>query len=109
MCTWLAEDKRTWSQRLATSVLAQGNIPKHVALILDGNRTYAKSMKVKVLDGHNAGFEKFASVMLWCRLFGVEEITAYLFSIENFNRTKDQLSNLHMLCKEAFMALFMEL
>ena len=65
-------------------------VPRHIGVILDGNRRFAKRLMVKPWKGHEWGAEKFRKFCDWCTELGVEEITAYLFSIQNFNRPKDE-------------------
>lgn len=64
--TWFVEDKRTWAQRFFGNVLKSGPLPKHVALIMDGNRRYARFHHMKKIEGHRSGFEKLLEV--WLRL-----------------------------------------
>lgn len=70
------------------------NIPKHIAIILDGNRRYAKREGISKLKGHEKGFNKIKDVLSWCMEFGVKEVTLYCFSTENFNRDKDEVDYL---------------
>ena len=65
-------------------------VPKHIGVIIDGNRRFAKRLMVKPWKGHEWGAEKFRKFCEWCNEIGVEEITAYVFSIQNFNRPKDE-------------------
>ena len=60
--SWFAEDKRTWSQKLFGDILKNGPLPKHVAIIMDGNRRYAKSRNIQKIEGHISGFEKLVEV-----------------------------------------------
>jgi len=60
--------------------------PTHVAVIQDGNRRYASEQGGDSEDGHRAGAETTERVLEWCRDVGVEELTLYAFSTENFER-----------------------
>jgi tritrans,polycis-undecaprenyl-diphosphate synthase [geranylgeranyl-diphosphate specific] len=60
--------------------------PEHVAIIQDGNRRYARSRGAETTDGHREGAETTAHVLEWCEEVGVEELTLYAFSTENFER-----------------------
>ncbi|WP_255168659.1 polyprenyl diphosphate synthase [Natrononativus amylolyticus] len=60
--------------------------PTHVAVIQDGNRRYARKNGGEATDGHRAGAETTEQVLEWCQEIGVEELTLYAFSTENFNR-----------------------
>ena len=59
---------------------------KHLAIIMDGNRRYARKHKLELAMGHSKGASKVKDVMNWCREAGITELTLYTFSIENFNR-----------------------
>jgi len=68
------------------------NVPRHIGVILDGNRRFAKRLMVKPWKGHEWGAKKFRDFLQWCQKIGVEEVTAYVFSIQNFNRTKEEFA-----------------
>ncbi|MBI2661482.1 di-trans,poly-cis-decaprenylcistransferase, partial [Candidatus Woesearchaeota archaeon] len=77
-------------------------IPRHIAIILDGNRRYAKSKGLDPWKGHEAGAEKIRDLLQWCKEFGVKELTLYTFSTENFNRSKIEVDFLMNLLKKEF-------
>ncbi|KAB7515659.1 di-trans,poly-cis-decaprenylcistransferase [Halosegnis rubeus] len=87
-------------RRVATSLyerlLAHGieATPSHVAVIQDGNRRYAREQGDDETQGHHAGAETTESVLRWCRDLGVEELTLYAFSTENFERPDEELESL---------------
>jgi len=60
--------------------------PTHVAVIMDGNRRYARQRGGDAPDGHRAGAQTTEDVLQWCQDAGVEELTLYAFSTENFDR-----------------------
>jgi len=60
--------------------------PDHVAIIQDGNRRYARERGAGAADGHREGARTTERVLRWCRNLGVEELTLYAFSTENFER-----------------------
>lgn len=60
--------------------------PAHVAVIQDGNRRYARERGKDKSEGHRAGAETAKQVLEWCDDLGVEELTLYAFSTENFDR-----------------------
>jgi undecaprenyl diphosphate synthase len=64
----------------------RGAIPRHVAIIMDGNGRWAKSRGVQRLMGHRAGREAVREAVKGCVSLGVEVLTLYTFSIENWNR-----------------------
>ncbi|WP_207587031.1 polyprenyl diphosphate synthase [Halomontanus rarus] len=64
--------------------------PTHVAVIQDGNRRYARQSGKEASDGHREGAETTERVLEWCQDVGVEELTLYTFSTENFDRPPEQ-------------------
>ena len=74
----------------------------HVAVILDGNRRFAKRLIAKPWKGHEFGAEKVKKLLRWCRDLGIKEVTLYAFSIDNFNRPKKEFDFLMKLFKESF-------
>jgi len=79
--------------------------PKHIAVILDGNRRFAKKIMAKPWKGHEFGAKKVGKLLEWCAELGVKEVTLYTFSIENFNRPKTEFNFLMKLFKEGFTKL----
>lgn len=69
---------------------------------MDGNRRYALKNKVDKIRGHEDGLKKLIEVVDWSLYFEVREVTAYAFSIDNFNRSKEEFDNLIKLAKERF-------
>ncbi|GAB6024017.1 hypothetical protein CHUAL_008742 [Chamberlinius hualienensis] len=90
------------------NVIKQGQIPRHIAFIMDGNRRFAKNKNIEQVDGHNAGFGKLVEVISWCRELGINEITVYAFSIENFKRSPEEVENLMNIFKHKFDQLWEE-
>ncbi len=64
----------------------QTRLPRHIAVIMDGNRRWAKERRLPVLLGHRAGVKSFRRIMESCRDLGIEVLTAYAFSAENWRR-----------------------
>lgn len=70
-------------------------MPKHVAIIMDGNRRYARLQgNVDVVKGHELGADTLEKVLDWSIELGIEIITVYAFSTENFNRPKEEVEGL---------------
>ncbi|MCU0667329.1 MAG: polyprenyl diphosphate synthase [Patescibacteria group bacterium] len=67
-------------------------IPNHVGIILDGNRRWAKSKGLTPMDGHKAGFESFKKVSEAGLDKGIKFLSAFAFSTENWQRSKDEVS-----------------
>ncbi|QUH00187.1 isoprenyl transferase [Saccharopolyspora erythraea] len=68
--------------------------PRHVGVILDGNRRWAKEAGFDVNHGHREGARKIAEMLGWCQEADVEVVTLWLLSTDNLNRTSDELSAL---------------
>lgn len=68
--------------------------PAHIALIPDGNRRWAKQNGHSVADGHKAGYKQLKQVADWAIERGITTLTAYAFSTENWQRTKDEVGAL---------------
>ena len=75
-------------------------VPKHIAIIMDGNRRYAREQGLEPREGHLAGKEKIKDVLDWCMELGVRNLTVYAFSTENFNRDPEEVSFLMELIGE---------
>ncbi len=78
------------------------NIPKHLGVILDGNRRFAKKLMKEPWNGHESGVETVKRFLDWCKEFKIKEITLYVFSIQNFNRPKVEFDFLMKLFKKEF-------
>jgi tritrans,polycis-undecaprenyl-diphosphate synthase [geranylgeranyl-diphosphate specific] len=77
-------------------------VPKHIGIILDGNRRLAKKLMMKPWKGHEWGAKKVEKLLEWAISMGVEELTLYSLSIENFNRPKLEFEYLINLFKKEF-------
>jgi len=69
-------------------------VPRHIAVILDGNRRYAKKLGLQPWKGHEFGIKKLEELFGWCIGLGVKEVTLYCFSTENFKRAKKEIDYL---------------
>lgn len=78
------------------------NRSKHIAIIMDGNRRYAKQHKLSLLEGHRKGAEKLTQVLEWCKEYTIKELTLYTFSMQNFSRAKDEVDYIMNLFREYF-------
>jgi len=81
------------------------DVPKHLGIILDGNRRFAKRLMLEPWKGHEYGAEKVRKVLDWCREYGIKKVTLYSFSIKNFNRPKIEFDFLMDLFKKEFESL----
>jgi undecaprenyl diphosphate synthase len=74
-------------------------LPKHIAIIMDGNGRWAKSRYLPRLEGHRAGVESVRSIVETAARLGLEALTVYAFSTENWKRPTDEVSGLMGLLK----------
>ena len=72
--------------------LKKNNIPEHVAIIMDGNGRWAVKRKLPRSAGHKAGVEALREVITTCVQLGIKFLTVYSFSIENWQRPKDEVN-----------------
>lgn len=76
-------------------------VPRHVGLIMDGNRRFARRLMMKPWMGHEWGAKKVHKVLDWSKELGVKEVTFYAFSIQNFQRPEKEFDYLmDIFCKE---------
>jgi tritrans,polycis-undecaprenyl-diphosphate synthase [geranylgeranyl-diphosphate specific] len=81
------------------------SVPKHIAVIMDGNRRFSRRLMAKPWKGHEWGAKKVESFLEWCLELGVHEVTLYAFSIQNFSRPKDEFEMLMGLFERTFCEL----
>lgn len=73
------------------------NIPKHIAIILDGNRRWAKEKGLPSALGHKQGAKTLENIVRYAKKIGVKHLTIYAFSTENWKRTEDEVNALMFL------------
>ena len=82
-----------YEARLARRLPAE-RLPKHVGLMLDGNRRWARAAGADAAHGHRAGAANISPLLEWCDEVGVEVVTLWLLSTDNLNRPADELNEL---------------
>lgn len=92
---------RAKEERLKKLVL-QNPVPKHVAIIMDGNRRYAREYGKSSMEGHLSGRDKLENVLEWCLELDIHVLTVYAFSTENFNRSKKEVESLMSVFENSF-------
>ena len=70
------------------------NMPKHIAIIMDGNRRWAKAKGIPVALGHKQGAETLENITRYANKIGLEYLTVYAFSTENWKRAEEEVSAL---------------
>eukprot|EP01129_Flabellula_baltica_P013499 TRINITY_DN6275_c0_g1_i1.p1 TRINITY_DN6275_c0_g1~~TRINITY_DN6275_c0_g1_i1.p1 ORF type:complete len:258 (+),score=23.82 TRINITY_DN6275_c0_g1_i1:54-827(+) len=96
MMDWI---KHTFTS-LAFKTLKAGPIPSHVAVIMDGNRRFARHHNLQTIQGHAQGGDVLLNTIKWCVRVGVDSLSVYAFSIDNFKRPKDEVDGLMNLLRE---------
>lgn len=91
-----------YEDRLIERVKKRGNVPKHIGIILDGNRRFAQERDMSIKKGHYLGADKLELVMNWASEIGIQHITVYAFSKENFERSPREVRYLMNLFFEKF-------
>ncbi|WP_026332566.1 isoprenyl transferase [Deinococcus apachensis] len=91
-----------YEQRLAREVGAHGRLPRHLGLILDGNRRFARASGLQREMGHTFGADKAHEVLQWCLELGIPTVTIWVLSTDNVSRAPEELAHiLSLLEREA--------
>ena len=77
-----------------------GRLPRHIAIIMDGNGRWAKKRGLPRTAGHKVGAEVFRDIATYCQELGLEYLTIYAFSTENWKRPKDEVDTLMSLLEQ---------
>ena len=78
-------------------MIEKENLPKHIAIIMDGNRRWAKNLGKQSSYGHKEGAKTLEKIVRYANKIGIEHITVYAFSTENWKRTEEEVKALMML------------
>ncbi len=84
---------------------SSNKVPRSIGVILDGNRRFAKRLMLKPWKGHEWGAKKVEELFNWCLEYDIKELTLFCFSIENFNRPKEEFDYLMNIFKKEFTCL----
>lgn len=76
------------------------NMPKHIAIIMDGNRRWAKKKNLPIKLGHKQGAETLKKIVRYANKIGINYITVYAFSTENWKRSKEEVDALMSLLEK---------
>ena len=87
-----------------TSQLNQDNLPEHIAIIMDGNGRWAKKRLLPRVAGHKAGVEAVQTIVRAAGDLGIEAMTLYAFSSENWKRPEEEISDLMTLMKRFILS-----
>ncbi len=75
------------------------NMPRHIAIIMDGNRRWARNKNLPISLGHKEGAKTVEKIVEYANKIGIKYITVYAFSTENWKRSKDEVDSLMLLLK----------
>jgi short-chain Z-isoprenyl diphosphate synthase len=93
-----------YARRVAAG-LAPDQMPRHVGVILDGNRRWAKAVGGQAATGHQAGADKIQELLGWCEELDVEVVTLWLLSTDNLNRPEHEVRSLLSIIEQAVTSL----
>lgn len=102
-------NKKNTSSKIEEKQLDMNNIPKHIAIIMDGNGRWAKERNMPRTYGHKAGVETIREIVKECSNLGVKYLTLYAFSTENWGRPKEEVETLMKLLVQYLRNEFEEL
>ncbi|MCL3862563.1 isoprenyl transferase [Actinotalea sp. K2] len=91
---------RVYERRLASS-LPENGIPRHIGVILDGNRRWARSLGATASAGHQRGADKITELLTWSEEVGVEVVTLWMLSTDNLSRSPEELAQLLEIIQDA--------
>jgi len=92
---------KQYEKRLLKEVI-QHPAPEHVAIIMDGNRRFARELGLGPTEGHKEGRNKLEEILNWVMEVGVKILTVYAFSSENLSRNPEEIDELMRLFEESF-------
>lgn len=85
---------RLYNRQIVRELAPSDRIPRHVGVITDGNRRWAKEFGATTEQGHRAGAQKIVEFLGWCDEIGIEVVTLYVLSRENLQRTPEEVETL---------------
>jgi len=102
--------KRSWlyslyERRLESQIL-KNSLPNHIAIILDGNRRWAKYNLVAIRSGHFMGADKAEELLNWIHDLGIKITTLYVLSTENLDRKDEEVDNIYRLLQSKLERLY---
>ena len=90
----MTSSRSSSDERTQAELKKSGEIPSHIAIIMDGNGRWAKKRGLPRAAGHKRGVESVRDIVKACSQLGVRYLTLYTFSTENWRRPKDEVSML---------------
>lgn len=87
------------------ALVKEGPVPQHLAIIMDGNRRFAREHGLLITEGHRSGKDTLEELLDWCLEVGIHYLTVYALSTENFRRSESELGALMDLFDQSFREL----
>jgi short-chain Z-isoprenyl diphosphate synthase len=97
---WIRELLYGAYERRLSARLDRAAIPRHVGILVDGNRRWARQFGADASEGHRAGADNVVEFLGWCDETGVELVTLWLLSTDNLSRPSDELSALFTIIED---------
>lgn len=89
-----------YERRLWRAIRSSDRLPRHIGIVMDGNRRFAKAIGLDAKVGHDYGAGKAREVLDWCLELGIKHVTLWGFSTDNRSRTPEEVGHLHALFAE---------
>lgn len=86
-----------YERSLLRAIGRAGALPRHIGIIMDGNRRFARNVGLDVKTGHDYGASKAREVLDWCLDLGIQHVTIWGFSTDNKGRPSEEVAHLHSL------------
>ena len=96
-------------ERYLEEKLRTGPIPQHVAVILDGNRRFARRAGIPLREAYRMGARRAREIADWCDSLGVKHVTFFVLSTENFSRPREELEAVLDVIRENLRSLLSDL
>jgi tritrans,polycis-undecaprenyl-diphosphate synthase [geranylgeranyl-diphosphate specific] len=90
----VSDTLRDLTERRLLELVKEDPVPRHLAIIMDGNRRFAAAEGIEVNDGHRKGRDTLEGLLDWCLDIGIRILTVYALSTENFSRSSEELDGL---------------
>ncbi len=102
LCRWIVCNPLTYSiyEKMLVNQIKTETKPEHIGVILDGNRRWASHRFKHPWEGHQLGADKVEALLNWCVDLGIKAVTIYAFSMENFQRPRQEVKEIMDLLEE---------
>jgi ditrans,polycis-polyprenyl diphosphate synthase len=98
----------TFCRRALAAVVCSKQTPSHIGFIMDGNRRYAQQFGMETALGHSMGYSVLLDCLQWCLELDIAVVSVYAFSIDNYNRSENEVDTLMVLAERKLLELSCE-